>query len=290
MRAEITDFWAMVFNPSTLDRLSHTLMGAWQAGAFLVLSVSAYYLLKRVHQDFARASMKIALTVALVASLLQLVTGHSSAQTVAQHQPAKLAAIEGHYPESAPADLYLVGWVDEETEQVTGIKLPGMLSYLVHWDSERPITGLRAFAPEDRPPVNVIFQSYHVMVAIGLGLIGLTLLGLLLWWRGSLFHNKWVLRIFVLAVVGPHIANQLGWLTAEVGRQPWIVYGLLRTSEAVSPKVSGAEVLTSVVMFSLIYLLLLALFLFLLDRKIKHGPVLDEGSNGSVPEQGGQRA
>jgi cytochrome d ubiquinol oxidase subunit I len=271
-RAEIVDFWAMVLNPSTLDRISHTLMGAWQAGAFLVLSISAYYLLKKVHQDFARASIKVALVVATVSSLLQLVTGHSSAQTVAEHQPAKLAAFEGHYPVSAPGDLYLLGWVDEETEEVTGLKLPGGLSFLVHWDAAKPVTGLRAFAPGDRPPVNLVFQSYHLMVAIGMGLIGLSLLGLLLWWRGTLFEAKWVLRLFVLSVLAPHVANQLGWLSAEVGRQPWIVYGLLRTADAASPTVPATHILGSLVMFGLIYLLLLAVFLYLLHGKVMHGP------------------
>jgi cytochrome d ubiquinol oxidase subunit I len=272
MRAELTSFWEAVLNPSTVDRLTHVLMGAWQAGAFLVLSVSAYYLLKKKHEEFARASMKIALVLAVVASLLQLVTGHSSANGVAEHQPAKLAAYEGHYAESAPGDMYLLGWVDEDSETVSGIKIPGLLSYLVHWDTEKPITGLRAFKKEDRPPVNLVFQSYHLMIAIGMGLIGLSLLGALYLWRRKLFSTRWLLKLFVIAVLGPHIANQVGWLSAEVGRQPWIVYGLLRTSDAVSPKVSAGEVMASLVMFGIIYLLLFALFIFLLDRKIKHGP------------------
>jgi len=272
MRAELTDFWAAVFNPSTLDRLSHTLMGAWQAGAFFVLSVSAYYLLKKKHEQFARVSMKIALLVAVTASLLQLVTGHSSADGVAANQPAKLAAFEGHFDKSAPADMYLLGWVDEEKEQVSGIKIKGLLSYLVHWDTDRPITGLRAFPPEDRPPVNLVFQSYHLMITIGMGLIGLSLLGLLFWWRGKLFSSRWLLRLFVVAVLGPHLANQLGWLSAEVGRQPWIVHGMLRTSEAVSPRVSASEIWASLIMFGLVYLLLFAAFIYLLDHKIKHGP------------------
>ncbi|MCK5332080.1 MAG: cytochrome ubiquinol oxidase subunit I, partial [Candidatus Marinimicrobia bacterium] len=175
-RAEITDFWAMVFNPSTVDRLSHTIMGAWQAGAFLVISVSAYYLLKKKHIDFARASIKIALAVAVLASLGQLLTGHSSAVMIAEHQPAKLAAFEGHFPASAPADMYLLGWVNDEQEQVFGIRLPGILSLILYGDTNTPVTGLRSFAPEDRPPVNIVFQAYHLMVIIGMTLIGLSLL------------------------------------------------------------------------------------------------------------------
>jgi len=278
LRAELTDFWAAVLNPSTLDRLSHTLMGAWQAGATLVLSVSAYYLLRRRHLEFARASIKVALVVFVAASLLQLVSGHSSADGVAKNQPAKLAAFEGHFPRSAPADMYLVGWVDEQDGSVSGIRLRGMLSWLVHWDASAPVTGLEAFPESDRPPVNMVFQSYHLMVAIGMGLIGISLLGLLYWWRGKLFETRWLLWIFVFSVLGPQLANQMGWMSAEVGRQPWIVQGLLRTADAVSPKVSASEIWASLIMFGLVYLLLFAVFIYLLDHKIKHGPVLDEGA------------
>ncbi|MBW2733581.1 MAG: cytochrome ubiquinol oxidase subunit I [Deltaproteobacteria bacterium] len=296
LRAELTDFWAAVFNPSTIDRVSHTLMGAWQAGAFLVLSVSAYYLLKGKHLDFAKASMKVALVVAIISSLAQLHTGHSSANVVAKYQPAKLAAFEGHYPKSAPGDLYLFGWVDEETETVSGLKIPGFLSFLVHGDTKKPITGLRAFAPKDRPPVNLVFQTYHLMVAIGMGLIGISLLGGFLWWRQNLWSTRWLLQLYVLAVLGPQIANQVGWASAEVGRQPWIVYGILRTADGISPKVAPGEILTSLILFGMIYLLLGALFIFLLNNKIKHGPIFDDDNDddannddgGSVLE--GQRA
>jgi cytochrome d ubiquinol oxidase subunit I len=274
MRAELTDFWEAIFNPSTVDRISHTIMGAWQAGAFLVISVAAYYLLKKKHIDFAKASLKVGLVVAMIASLMQLVSGHSSASTLAKTQPAKLAAFEGHYT-SGPGDLYLIGWVDEQTHKVTGIKIPGMLSFLVHWDFKEPLKGLDMFKSSDRPPVSAVFQSYHLMVAIGMLLIGLSLLGGFLWWRKKLWTSTWLLKLYVLSVLLPQIANQLGWFSAEVGRQPWIVYGLLRTSHAFSPKVSAGEVLTSLIMFGVIYLLLFAVFIFLLDQKIKHGPVFD---------------
>ena len=275
-RAEITDFWAMVFNPSTVDRLSHTIMGAWQAGAFLVISVSAYYLLKKKHIDFARASIKIALAVAVLASLGQLLTGHSSAVMIAEHQPAKLAAFEGHFPASAPADMYLLGWVNDEQEQVFGIRLPGILSLILYGDTNTPVTGLRSFAPEDRPPVNIVFQAYHLMVIIGMTLIGLSLLSAWLFHRRRLLKNILMLKILLVAVLLPQIANQLGWIAAEVGRQPWIVYGLLRTSDALSQSVGAGAILSSLILFTLIYLLLFALFVFLLDHKIKVGPAAED--------------
>lgn len=272
-RAEITDFWAMVFNPSSMERLSHVLSGAWLAGAFLVLSVSAYYLLKKKHIDFAKSSFKIALGLAVFASLFQLFTGHKSAVGISETQPAKLAAFEAHYDSSAPGDLYLFGWVNDRKQEVNlGIKIPGMLSYLIHGDSEKHVTGLNAFKPEDRPPVNIVFQSYHLMVAVGFFLIGLSLLGLILLRKEKIFGMKWLLRIFVLAVLGPQIANQLGWISAEVGRQPWIVYNLLRTSEGLSKVVTANQVLFSLILFTAVYALLFILFLYLLNEKIKHGP------------------
>ena len=287
-RAEILDFWGVVFNPSTVDRLTHAVCGAWQAAAFFVLSVSAFYLLKSRHREFAKASIRIAIVLAVIASLAQLITGHSSAVGVSENQPAKLAAFEGHYEESAPGKLYLFGWVNEETETVLGPAIPGMLSWLVHWDASAPLTGLRVFEKEDRPPVNIVFQSYHAMVGIGMLLILLSLLGAFFCWRGTLFNKKWMLWILVFSVLLPQAANQLGWISAEVGRQPWIVYGLLRTKDATSQVLSSGQVMFSIVLFGLIYLLLLILFIFLLDRKIRGGP--EEKAAPSEPLLGGQRA
>jgi cytochrome d ubiquinol oxidase subunit I len=272
-RAEITNFWAMVFSPSSMDRLSHVVMGAWQAGAFLVLSVSAYYLLKKRHLEFAKASMKIGVVLAVISSLGQLVTGHTSARGVARYQPTKLAAMEAHFEMAAPADLHLFGWVDQKKERVSfSVAIPGFLSFLATGDRSQPLVGLRFFNADDLPPVNFVFQAFHAMVIIGLALIALSFLGVFYWWRGTLFEKKWLLRLFVVSVLGPQAANQLGWLVAEVGRQPWVVYGLLRTSEGLSKAVRANDVLTSLILFTLIYSLLFVLFIYLLDRKIKTGP------------------
>ena len=275
-RAEVTDFWAMVFNPSTVERLTHTVLGAWQAGAFLVVSVSAYYLLKGTFEEFARRSLRVGAGLALVASIGSLATGHLGAEGVSRNQPAKLAAMEAHYPASAPADLYVFGWVDEAKERVYGVAVPGMLSWMLHGDANAPVTGLLAFAPEDRPPVQLVFQSYHLMIAIGMGLVGLSLAGAFYAARRGARPPRWLLRLSVISVLGPQIANQAGWMTAEAGRQPWIVYGLMRTSEGVSRAVSADAVVFSLVLFTLIYTLLFALFLFLLNAKITHGPLAED--------------
>ena len=274
-RAEITNFWEMVFNPSSMDRLFHTLCGAWQAGAFLVVSVSAWYLLKRKHEEFARRSLRVGLLVGLCASLLQLVSGHDSAVGVAKYQPAKLAAFEGLYETTTNAPLNLFGWVDEKDETVRGgLRIPGLLSFLAHSDTHQPVTGLREAAPkpEDRPPVNFSFQLFHLMVAVGFGMILLASLGFLYFWRGSLFEKRWLLWLLVLSVLGPQVANQAGWFAAEVGRQPWIVYGLLRTSQGLSAVVKAETVLAAIILFSVVYLLLFAVFIYLLNDKIQHGP------------------
>jgi cytochrome bd ubiquinol oxidase subunit I len=275
--AEITDFWAMVLNPSSAARLAHTVLGCWQAGAFLVLSVSAYYLLRNRHTDFAKASLRIALAVAAVASLASLGTGHWSGRVVARYQPVKLAAMEGLFASAAPAGAHPFGWVDLGQERVLGgFEIPGTLSWMVAGDPHCPLQGLKAFPREDWPPVNAVFQSFHLMVMIGMALIGLSLLSVFLWWRGALFQTRWVLWLLVFSVLGPQAANQLGWFTAEVGRQPWIVQGLLRTADGASRSVPASHVLVSLVLFTLIYVLLFALFIYLLDRKIKHGPDEEE--------------
>jgi cytochrome bd ubiquinol oxidase subunit I len=271
-RAEITDFWALVFNPSSMDRLFHVLCGAWQAGAFLVVSVSAWYLLKKQHQEFARASLRVGLIAGMIASLLQLVSGHSSAAGVARNQPAKLAAFEGLYETTPHAPMAVLGWVDEQAETVKGVEVPGLLSYLVYFDTAKPVKGLREFKPADRPPVNLSFQVYHLMVGVGLGMILVAGLGFLYFWHGSLFEKRWLLWLLVLSVLGPQLGNQAGWFAAEVGRQPWIVTGLLRTSEALSRVVQANTVLSSLVLFTLIYLLLFSVFVYLLNDKIQHGP------------------
>ncbi len=275
-RAEIVDFWAMVFNPSSVDRLTHVWLGAFLAGTFLILSVHAYYILKGRFVFLSKKAFKITLIVAAIASLAQLFTGHSSAEGVAVNQPAKLAAMEGHFEKSAPADLYLLGWVNKENKEVSGLKVPGGLSFMLHQDFETPVTGLDAFPKEDQPPqVNAVFQFYHLMVAIGMFLIALSLFALWQWKRGKLFQKKWLLWTFVFTALLPQLANQFGWFAAEMGRQPWVVYGLLRTSDALSKSVQANQVLFSLILFFVVYFVLFLLFIYLMNKKIKSGPDSD---------------
>jgi len=280
-RAEITDFWAMIFNPSSVDRLTHTLVGAMILGGLFVCSVSAWYLLKGRHEQFARRCFTIGVVVAAVFSLLALVTGHDQAHQVSETQPAKLAAYEGHF-ETGPADLYLFGWPDAETQEVKyGLAIPGMLSFLVHWDFDEPVTGLNDIPADERPRVWLPFQMYHLMIGLGMGFIGLTLFTLPLLKGGRVFRMRWLLWVYVFAVLGAFAANQAGWIAAETGRQPWIVYpsvqgGVpmqgLRTSDGLSESVGAGQVAWSIAMFGAIYLLLFAVWIFVLNSKIQHGP------------------
>jgi cytochrome d ubiquinol oxidase subunit I len=293
-RQIVTNFWRVVFNPSFLERISHVFSAAWLAGAFFVLSVSAWYLLWRRHEEFARAGIKIALVVAAAASLLQLATGHASGVEVSRYQPAKLAAFEAVFAKDEPAGMHLFGWPNLEAERVEyGVQIPGMLSLLVHGATSRPVTGLLSFPRDDWPPVHAVFQTYHAMVAIGMALILIAWLGVLFWWWGTLFQRRWLLWVFVFAVLGPVLANELGWFSAELGRQPWAVQGLLRTADAGSPSVPAGSVIISLVGFAVIYALLLALFIYLLNEKIRHGPTAEmigepEPTAGGVGE--GHRA
>lgn len=272
-RAQITDFWAMVFNPSSVQRITHVWLGAFLSGAFLVLSISAYYLLRKRHVHFARVSFKISLAVATICSLAQLFAGHESADVVAKYQPAKLASMEGHWDSHESAGMYLFGYVDNDKKQTKGVSIPGGLSFLTKGDFKTPVTGLDHFKPEDRPgSPNFVFQTYHIMVAIGMFLIALTLYSCYLWWKGRLFKHRWLLFIYAFSVLLPQLANQVGWYTAEVGRQPWVVYGLLRTSHALSQAVKANSIIFSLILFTFVYIALFSLFIYVLHKKIAHGP------------------
>lgn len=299
VRAVVDDFWAMVLNPSTIDRLTHVVLGAWMAGAFLVVSISAYYLLRGRHLAFARASLRVGLGFAMVATVLQMVSGDLTAVGVSRNQPVKLAAIEGLWETQPYAPLGLVGWVDAKTETTHGLAIPGLLSLLTYHDASKPVAGLRQLPPDDFlrrfhpeattpealaavrrdywPNVPAVFQFYHLMIGVGVALLGLVIVAGFFWWRGWLWRTdwaptRWLLGALVLSVLGPQIANQAGWFTAEMGRQPWIVWELLKTSQALSKVVTANQILTSMLMFTAVYTLLFVMFVFLLTRKIQHGP------------------
>lgn len=282
--ARITDFWSMVFNPSTVDRLTHTVTGAWLTGAFFVASVSAYYLLKKQHIEFAQRSLKIALTWSAAICLLQIFLGHSSTQHLAVNQPEKFAAIEGHYDSSQPVDLTLVGVYDDSTNKVNGITIPKMGSTLLNGNPETKVKGLDAFPKDELPPVAPVFQSFRVMVMSGFAMLFISWTGAYFAFRGTLMDKPWLLKVIVWSVALPHIGNMLGWMVAELGRQPWSVYRLLRTDQSHSKVVDAGSILASLTMFTLLYIMLGFLFFYLLDKRIKSGPDAEDHSGPLVSE------
>jgi cytochrome d ubiquinol oxidase subunit I len=272
-RAVITDFWAMVFNPSSMTRLSHTVIGCWLAGAFLAISVGAYYILKNRHLEFAKNTLKVSLSVAIVACVLQLITGDSSGRVVAKYQPAKLAAIEGIYKTKKGAGLTLFGIPNTKEERLDyAVEIPYMLSLLSFHDAQAEIKGLDTIPKKDWPRVQVVFQTYHLMILTWVLMVISALLAVYYWRKGTLFQKKGLLKFLVVSAIFPQIGNQAGWVTAEMGRYPWIVQDLLRISEGLSKAVVAEQVLGSIILFGIVYSFLFVLFIYLLNEKFKHGP------------------
>ncbi len=276
LRAEITDFWAMVFNPSTIDRLWHVLVAAWCTGAFLALAVSAWHLLKKRCVPAAERGLKTALAMAAAALVLLFASGHASAMLLEKTQPVKFAAMEGIFDSSEPAGFHVIGYVDEEAGTVRGLSVPGVVSVMLgkglEVTPENRVLGLDDVPAEERPPLQLTFQGFHWMVYGGCVMVAVTGVGLLLWFRGKLLSTRWWLALCVPACVVPHFALQMGWIATEVGRQPWIVQGLLKTKDAFSTNVSAGQLWFSLIFFTLIYAVMFALFVALLLKKVRQGP------------------
>jgi cytochrome d ubiquinol oxidase subunit I len=267
--AVITDITQMLFNPSAIVRLWHVIVGCWLAGAFLVMSVSAFYIWKKRTVSHAIIGLKIGTVVATIAAILQFFAGDSSAKLLVETQPAKLAAIEGIFETQASAPLSIIGYVNNDGTK-HALEIPGLLSLLTYGNLTGEIKGLNSFPKEDRPNSAIVFQTYHIMVGMW-GFIVLACLVSLWAWKKKWEVGKWPYLFLVISVLFPQIANQTGWFTAEIGRQPWVVYGVLRTADALSPSVSAGQVLGSIIMFAVIYSLLFILFIYLLNHKIQAG-------------------
>ena len=274
-RAELVDFWAAVFNPSTLVRFFHTLDAALIAGSFFVAGVSAYLLLKGKEVETAKRSLKLAVVFGLVVSLLEVFPfGHEHGRQVAETQPEKFAAIQGLYTSqnSAPIALFAIPFEGHPPTLKAPIEIPGLLSWLAFGDVNAKIKGINEFPSNEIPPLFLTFVSYHNMVLLGIYFIFITALASFFLYKKTIWDKKKLLKVMVWSIPLPLIACQLGWISAEVGRQPWIVYKLMKTTDAVSITVGAGEILFSIILFGLIYLMLAYAFLFFLIRKIKHGP------------------
>ncbi len=271
-RIVLTSFREAVFNPSTVVRLLHTILASWVTCSILISGIAGYYVRKGLHGEVAKTLLKVGILLFAVAPLLQLGAAHAHAIQVIDTQPVKAASMEGHFETTRGADIYVFGYVDETAEKTYGLAIPKGLSFLYNFDFNSEIQGLGDFPKDEWPPLNLVFQSYHLMVALGMLFIAIGLYGAFLLWRRKLYTTKWYLWLLPFLIPLPHIAHESGWITAEVGRQPWIIYGLMKTSDAASVVVSAGEILFSLIMFSLIYTLLFVMFVLLFLRIVKKGP------------------
>ena len=294
-RAEITDFWAMVLNPSAPDRLVHVWLGCFILGAFFALSIASWYLLRGRFTEEATVMFKASLIFAVVSSTLMGLSGDSNARMVAREQPVKMAAMEAHWKTGkGGTGMYLWGWPDAKTETVKyGLEIPYLLSALIYHQLDKPVPGMDQVPVDERPNVFVTFWAYRIMIGCGVWFMTLSWVALFISWKSSPLKHPWLLKLCVVSVIPAYIANQAGWVTAEAGRQPWIVYKLLRTANGLSPSVKPEYVLSSILMFGTVYALLFVVWVYVMNEKIQHGPHLPpprrqpEGELEGIADSGG---
>lgn len=270
----LTSFWQVVLNPYGGWQYLHTINGALLTGAYALGAVGAYYLLGGRHSEFAGLSVKMAVVAGVILALTQAFpTGDLNSRSVVEYQPAKLAAMEGLLETAKGAPLAIIGMPDTvQGKLMDPVYVPGLLSFLAYGDTRAAVVGLNAYPREMWPPVELTYYSYHIMVGLGTLFIAQMLIGLFLLWRRKLASSSWFLWTLMLALPFPYIANEAGWVAAEVGRQPWLAYGLLKTPAGTSPSVAAGETIFTTLGFAGIYMMLALLFVFLVGRIIAEGP------------------
>jgi cytochrome d ubiquinol oxidase subunit I len=269
---QVVSWWDAVFNPSFPYRLAHMIMAAYIAGMFVVIGVCGFYLWRRRHLEFARTGLSIAMWVLLVLMPAQIAIGDMHGLNTLEHQPIKVAAMEGDWETRRGQPLVLFAWPDEAAERndyEVAIPKLGTLSLTHDWEGE--VAGLKAVPPQQRPPVPVVFFAFRAMVGIGLVLLAIVLAGAALRWRGRLYDTRWFSIVCAFSSPLPFLAILAGWTVTETGRQPYVVYGLLRTADAVSP-VAPAAVFGSLALFVVVYTVLLIAFFFYATRLVLRGP------------------
>jgi cytochrome bd ubiquinol oxidase subunit I len=266
------DWWKIIFNPSFPYRFAHMFTAAYLTTSLVVLSVGARYLMSNRYVEEAKTMIRMGLGMVAVLAPLQLVIGDAHGLNTAEHQPVKVAAMEAHWDGSKPADLVLFAWPDQKAEvNHFEIAIPHIASFIITHDLNGLFKGLKDFKPEDRPPVLPVFFAFRIMVAIGMTMIAIGGIGVFLWWRKSLYHTGWYLRALTYAWPLGFIAILAGWWVTETGRQPFIIYGVLRTLDAVSA-VSFGAVLTSLILFVLVYSSVFSMGILYINKLIEKGP------------------
>lgn len=280
---QVVSWWDAIFNPSFPYRLAHMVVAAYIAGMFVVVGVSGFYLWQRRHLEFARTSLSIAMWVLLVLVPAQIALGDMHGLNTLEHQPVKVAAMEGDWETRRGQPLVLFAWPNETAERNDyEVALPKLGSLILTHRWEGEVAGLKSVPPQDRPPVPAVFFAFRTMVGIGLILLAIVLVGNFLRWRGRLYEMRWFNRVCAFSSPLPFLAVLAGWTVTETGRQPFVVYGLLRTADAVSPVAAGA-VFGSLALFVAVYSVLLLAFFFYAARLVWRGPQI-EGPEHHPPE------
>jgi cytochrome d ubiquinol oxidase subunit I len=273
--AQLSSFWELVLNPWAWWQYAHNMSGAAITGCFAVTSIGAFYLLWRKHEEHGRLFVRVGVITGCLFSILQLFpTGDGQGRMVTEKQPVTLAAMEALFQDQAGAPLIILGQPNVDEKKIDNpVVVPRMLSFLTYRRWNANVKGLDSF-PQDQWPDNIplLYYSYHIMVGLGTLFIAITVIAALMLWRGKLFASRTMLWILFLTLPFPYIANTAGWMTAELGRQPWLVYGLMRTADGYSKMVSAGNGMFTLLGFMGMYTVLGILFLFLVSREIEHGP------------------
>ncbi len=272
-RAVLKDFFAAAVNFSTAQRYLHTVVGGWMSGSLFLAGISSWYILKKRDLDYAKPILKLSLLVFIITSFLQFGTGHYHAVQVAKTQPVKMAAMEGLWESTNGAGLSVFGFPDTAKKTThLDIRIPKLLSLMIYADPGAKVQGLNDFQEDLHPPVFITFQTYHVMIALG-GLFALmSFIGVILMVRKKLYDSDWYLKILLLSIPLPIISNEMGWMAAEIGRQPWAIYNVLKTADAASVVVPAWQILATIIMFTILYAILFVFFIKFLVAIIKKGP------------------
>lgn len=271
----LASFWGLILNHWALWQYAHNMCGAVITGSFVMAALGAFYLLSGKYENYGKTFLRVGVTVGLIATLLQLFpTGDNQGRLIAENQPTTLAAMEGLFDTSSAAPVAILGQPDVPNRRLDNpLVVPHALSFLTyrHWMGE--VRGLNSFPVSDWPDkISLVYYSYHIMVGLGTIFIAIMFLAFVQLFRGKLFETRWLLWVLMLSLPFPYIANTAGWITAEAGRQPWLVYGVMRTVAGSSPRVSYGNALFTLIGFMGLYMILGILFLFLVYREVEHGP------------------
>src|SRR5947209_1628438 len=271
----VSSFWGLLTNPWALIQYAHNMVGAVVTGSFVMAGIGAFYLLERKHDEHARVFLRVGVIVGVIASIAQVFpTGDMHGKCMAKHQPVTTAAMEGLFKSETGAPMVILGQPDAEHQRIDNpIVVNKVLSFLIYGTTTAEVQGLNAF-PKDQWPTNIplLYFAYHIMVGLGTIFIAVMVAAVFLLWRGALYRSRWLLWIIMLCIPLPYIANTAGWMTAEIGRQPWLVYGLMRTADGYSKNVHAGNTMFTLLGFMGLYMVLGIMFLFLVRRVIEIGP------------------